>query len=395
MTDKASYYKLFSAYLLALLGTGVAVVALSLLAYELAGEADAPAVIGAALSIKTLAYVLGAPLAAALTARAARRPLMIGLDLLRAGALLALPFASEIWQLYALIALFSLASAAFTPAYQASVPLLLPEPGDYAQSLARSRIAQEVEGAISPLVAAALLIALSPRGLLIATMAAFLLSALLVARARLPRGAREGAAVGPVAGFRILLSAPALAGLAPLALGVGAATAMITVNTAPLVLGKFGLEGRWAAAALAAFGLGAVIGALMLPRLMAERGERALMLAGGATMAGALALSAGVSLYGSLLALWAVAGFGAAMAQAPAAALIRRAAPADSRQSVYAANLALGALASGAGYAAAGALDVAVSMQVASLVFAGVATVATLVAALVWPAPGTLRAGAA
>jgi hypothetical protein len=47
---------LFAAQMLSLLGTGLATVALGLLAYEIAG-ADAGAVLGTALAIKIVAYV--------------------------------------------------------------------------------------------------------------------------------------------------------------------------------------------------------------------------------------------------------------------------------------------------------------------------------------------------
>lgn len=55
---------LFSAQIIALFGTGLATVALGLLAYELSGP-SAGAVLATALTIKMAMYVLIAPLAAA------------------------------------------------------------------------------------------------------------------------------------------------------------------------------------------------------------------------------------------------------------------------------------------------------------------------------------------
>jgi hypothetical protein len=63
-TDKRAYYHLFFAQALALVSTGIATVALALLAYDLAG-ADAGAVLGTALAIKMAAYLIVAPIAAA------------------------------------------------------------------------------------------------------------------------------------------------------------------------------------------------------------------------------------------------------------------------------------------------------------------------------------------
>ena len=59
-----TYRHLFAAQVLSLLGTGLATVALGLLAFDLAG-ADAGAVLGTALAIKMVAYVGIAPVAGA------------------------------------------------------------------------------------------------------------------------------------------------------------------------------------------------------------------------------------------------------------------------------------------------------------------------------------------
>ena len=58
------YRRLFSAQIIALFGTGLATVALGLLAYDLAGP-DAGVVLGTALTIKMVLYVVIAPVAAA------------------------------------------------------------------------------------------------------------------------------------------------------------------------------------------------------------------------------------------------------------------------------------------------------------------------------------------
>jgi MFS family permease len=387
--DKRSYYRLFSGYVLALLGTGVATVALALLAYDLAAG-DAAAVIGTALALKMAAYVVGAPLAAAALSGLPRRPLMVGLDLVRAAAILLLPFVTAVWQLYALVFAFTLAAAAFTPAYQASVPALLTDPRAYATSLARSRIAGEVEGAVSPMLAAGLLAVLSLRDVFLAAMAAFLVSALLVATARLP--AQEAPEEGPLrrlaAGFAALFGLPALRGLVPLGLAAAAAGAMVLVNTVPLVRGTLGLSREAAAAALAVFGLGAVAGAVWMAQLLARLPERAVMLAGGGLMAGALALGTKADHYPTLLALWFVIGLGTALAQGPAAALIRRVCDPADHQTVYAAQFAVGAASAGLGYAAAGWLGSTLTPTATFAVLAAVAAAGTALAAALWPGTG-------
>ena len=56
-----TYRRLFAAQVVALLGTGLSTVALSLLAYQIAGG-DAGAVLGTALALKMVAYVAVAPI---------------------------------------------------------------------------------------------------------------------------------------------------------------------------------------------------------------------------------------------------------------------------------------------------------------------------------------------
>jgi MFS family permease len=124
--NKRVYYHLYAAQALALVSTGIATVALALLAYQLAGG-DAGAVLGTALAIKMATYVVITPVAAAFVERLPRRTLMVCLDLARAAVVLTLPFVTRIWEIYVLIFAFQAASAPFTPTYQATVPDLLPD----------------------------------------------------------------------------------------------------------------------------------------------------------------------------------------------------------------------------------------------------------------------------
>ena len=77
------YNLLFTAFALALLGTGIAVVGIVLLAFDLASE-DAGAVLGTALAIKTGTYVVVAPIAAVLTGTVPKGRLMLMLVLVGA-----------------------------------------------------------------------------------------------------------------------------------------------------------------------------------------------------------------------------------------------------------------------------------------------------------------------
>ena len=125
-----TYRHLLLAQIIALVGTGLATIALGLLAYDIAGG-DAGVVLGTALAIKMAAYIGIAPIAGAFADRLPRRALLVTLDLIRAAVAICLPFVSEIWQIYLLIFVLQSASAAFTPTFQATIPDVLPDERDY------------------------------------------------------------------------------------------------------------------------------------------------------------------------------------------------------------------------------------------------------------------------
>lgn len=381
------YARLFTAYALALVATGVAVVGLALLAFDLAGE-DGGMILATALTIKGAIYVVVPPVAAALTGRVAKKPLLIALDLVRAAALLWLPFATAAWQVYAAVLAFTIASAAFTPTYQTLVPHLLPDPDDYARALAKSRIATELENGISPAVAAGLLLFLSGRGLFVAVLAAFLVSAACIWTTRLPNlpPAPAGFALRRMTLGLRLLAQPALRGLIPVHLAASAGVAMAMVNTVVLVQGNLGLDPRASTAAFAVFGLGSVAGALAVPGLLPLVGERRTMIAGCALVSLALLAGAALGSWAGLLVIWALLGLGAALALTSAPMMLRRKTPSRRHVSAYAAMFALANAALLVAYPVAGWVGAEdVTHRLGFLALAALAGGATLAAAAMLP----------
>jgi MFS family permease len=335
---------LLAAQLSALFGTGLATVALGLLAHQLAGAA-AGAVLGTALAIKMLAYVALAPAAAAAAARLPRRALLVGLDLARALVVLGLPFVTAVWQVYLLVALLQAAAAAHTPAFQATLPDVLPAERDYTRALSLSQLAADVETLLSPLLAAAVLTVASFDVLFVGTAAGLAVSALLVATAGLPERppapAGEGAWAAATKGIRIMIRTPRLRGALALELAVAAAGAMVLVNSVVIVRVEFGLADRDVALALAGFGGGSMLAALLTPALVEARGERPVMLGGGAAMVAGLAAAAAAAGLAQLTAVWAVIGFGFGLTQTPIGRLLVRSAQPEDRPAVFAAQFAL------------------------------------------------------
>lgn len=386
IADRRAYYHLFAAQVLALLGTGIATVALALLSYELAG-ADAGAVFGTALAIKTAAYVVIAPLASAVTVRLPRRMVLVAADLVRAVVALAMPFVTAVWQIHVLIFVFQASSAVFTPVFQATIPEVLPEEREYAGALARARLAYELEGAISPMLAAGLLMVMEGPTLFVCTSAAFLVSAGLILRVSLPppAAARAGDALARVRrGFAIFATTPRLRGLMLLTLAAALGTAMVVVNTVVLVDERLGKHDRATAIGLATYGVGSVAGTLAMPRLLARLSPRTLMLGGAALVAGALLAGASVSGVRPLQPLWLAIGLGTSLALAPYGILIRRSAQPEEKPPLYAAHAAIGHLWLLLAYPVAGQLGAGAGMTATFALLGAAAALAAVAAALVW-----------
>ena len=174
-----TYAQLFSAQIIALMGTGLLTVALGLLAFDIAGAA-AGRVLGIALTIKMIAYVGISPITTAWTANLSPKQVLITADLVRAGIAVMLPVITEAWQIYVLIFILQSASATFTPTFQAVIPVVLPDEDDYTNALSLSRFAYDLEALLSPMLAAALLTVMNYHNLFLGTVIGFLASALLV-----------------------------------------------------------------------------------------------------------------------------------------------------------------------------------------------------------------------
>lgn len=386
-SDKRSYYRLFFGYVIALFATGVATVALALLAFDLAGD-DSGAVLGTALSIKMFAYVIAAPIAAALTGRMPRKRLLIVLDLIRAVSLFALPFVASVWQVYGLVFVFALASATFTLVYLTVVPYLLGSFEDYSLSLARSRIATELDGAASPLLAAGLLVVMGAAGIFVLSTVAFLISAALVRSAQLPQHKAEhpqGVWAHVLRGPKLFLAMPQFRGVIALDVAVALGTAFVMVNTVVLVQGMWDMERDASAIAFFAFGLGSILGAVAMPRILFRVQDRTVMLAGSTLLTAGLLAGALMQSFAGLIGLWLLIGLGAALALTPTSYLIRRLAPPQDLQTLFAAQLSIANASLLVAYSAAGWIGAVYGIDAAFILLGLGAALATLAAARLWP----------
>jgi H+ antiporter protein len=387
-----TYRHLFLAQVVALLGTGLATVALGLLAYDLAGD-GAAMVLGTVFTIKMVAYVGIAPVAGAFADRVNRRVLLVALDVIRAGAALCLPFVTEVWQVYVLIFLLQSASAAFTPTFQATIPDVLPEEARYTRALSLSRLAYDLENIVSPTLAALLLAVMSYNTLFLGTVAGFAASALLVVSVLLPNpkpSEPRGIHDRTTRGIRIYLATPRLRGLLALNLAAASAGAMVLVNTVVLVRGSLGLPESALAWTMFAFGSGSMLAALILPRILDRISDRPVMLAGAVLMvATLLGLAASVSLSGLvwplLLGAWLLVGLGYSAVLTPSGRLLRRSSQPEDRPAVFAAQFALSHACWLVTYPLSGWLLTRFGAVAALVVLAGLAALGAAIALRIWP----------
>jgi MFS family permease len=119
---------LWAGMAVSLLGDGIFLIAVAWETYTLWNAPAALSVVGIGMTVPTVLFLL---VGGVLSDRHDRRRLMVGADVLRAVAvavLAALVFAGalRLWELVALVALYGVGTAFFTPAFEAIVPDLLP-----------------------------------------------------------------------------------------------------------------------------------------------------------------------------------------------------------------------------------------------------------------------------
>lgn len=389
------FRRLFAAQIVALLGTGMLTVALSLLAYDLAGD-RAGQVLGIAFAIKMVAYVGVSPLAAALLANLSRKWVLIGSDILRSALAVFLPFVDTVWQIYLLIFLLQAASASFTPVFQAMIADLLRDEAEYTSSLSLSRAAYDLESLLSPLVAALFLSVVAYSGLFVFTIFGFAISALLILSVALPSAGKDNTRRSFMArlsrGGWIYLSTPRLRGLLSVTAGAAALGAFVIVNTVLCVRQMFNGDAQDVTFALAAFGGGSLLAAIVLPRVLQRISERSVM-TGAAMLVGLLASVTGYLTWQELslswtlfLSLWALIGMGYSAILTPGGRLLRQSSGDQDRAALFAAQFALSHACWLAAYPLAGFLGEAVGLMPTLMVLGGTAVATGILARVWWPA---------
>jgi MFS transporter, NRE family, putaive nickel resistance protein len=267
-----NYVFLFASQIVSLLGSGVTTVALAIFAYQLTGGESATAIIGNALFLRILAFLLFSQFAGVLADRVNRKKILIVSDVVRFGLLALFPFITEVWQIYALIFAINAVTAFFTPTFEASLPEVVGEV-DYVKALSFSRVAVDIEAFAAPALAGLLVAAFSVKWVFWFDACTYLVSAALVLMVTIPQSKTNidpirlrGLMSDLTLGTRILLREPSLR--QALLLSFAEATAGAAAIVATVVYVNDVLRGGDTSFAIvmAILGLGSSIAAMILGR---------------------------------------------------------------------------------------------------------------------------------
>ena len=349
--SEKSFRNLFFAQNFSLLGSGLATIAISLLAFDLTGR-NAALILSGLFTIKMFVYVIFSPFAGAIADKFDTKKYLIIQDVIRAIAAFGLIFVSEIWHLYIIILLIYLSTAAFTPIYQSAIPKIFKDETDYTKALSLFRIAQDMENILSYALATLLLLFLNYNLLFVGTFIGYFVSALLISAIIFPflsktSGEKENNfSINLTLGIKRYLSISELRGLMFLNLAVSAGGSMILVNTIILVRSSLELSEIAFSITMLVFGAGCIFAAIIIPYLSKEMTASRIMLAGSNLLSVVfVALAFWLILFDFiwfvLLLAWFISGFGYTLLLTPMGRVIRKVSSVDEFSQVYSAQFSL------------------------------------------------------
>ena len=263
---------LWTGLTISIVGDGIYMVALPFLVYEISNLPTALAAVGAAWTIPQVGFLL---LAGVVTDRFERRRVLIASDLVRALAIgtagaLALADALELWHLFGLVAIFGAGEAFFMPAFGAIVPEVVP-----ANLLVEANSLDQFVRPIGmrlagPVIGGLVVATAGPGEAFIVNAATFVFSALMVAAMKQRTRAQvtsSGTSVGIELreGFRFIRSKPWLwGGLLATALGQFAFYGPWIVLVPFVIRNSLGGDASNYGWVLAAGGVGAILVSIVM-----------------------------------------------------------------------------------------------------------------------------------
>lgn len=336
------FARLYAAQTVSQVGDALTWVGLALLAYQLTGGKDAAVVLGAALTLRVLAFVVFSPLAGVIADRINRKWLLIGCDFGRMLIIGLLPFVHAVWQVYVLMFLVNALTAFFTPTNQATVPLVVGQ-DDSGPAFALSSATTELINIVGPGLAGVVAALLGGRNLFFVDAASFLLSGLLILtlpalraeQGEVQRSTWQGVRDGTA---RLWRDAPIRFALL-LELVAAVTGALILVNTVSRIQGELRLGESAYGWVMAAYGLGATLASLVVG-LVGKRWPRTRFILLGALITSVAVLPGNVAPLPLILMLWVLAGLGQNWVNLPAETLLAERTEEAAQGRVYGAHFA-------------------------------------------------------
>jgi MFS transporter, DHA3 family, macrolide efflux protein len=259
--------------LVSLLGTNMSRFALTIWAWELTGQATALALVAV---FSFAPAVLVSPIAGAMVDRLPRKLMMMLSDAAAGLAslvifLLYLSGNLEIWHLYVAGAFTGIFESFQFPAFSAAISTMVPKE-QYGRANGLLSLAESVSAIAAPVLAGLLLALMGIGGILVIDVVTCLFAIAVLAFITIPQPKRTTAPEAETSnfwseityGFRYILSRPSLLGLQMTFLGSNflGGIGLILVN--PMVLARSNNNELALAAVQTAFGIGGVVGGLLL-----------------------------------------------------------------------------------------------------------------------------------
>ena len=340
-----AFRTLFTAQIIALIGTGLTTIGLALLAFELAGN-EASIVLGIALAIKMMAYVFISPAITGLIQHNHQKQWLILFDLLRAIFVMLLFFVSSIWQIYVLIFFLQAFSAGFTPIYQSVISDILKEDRLFIKGASLSRVAYNLENILSPTFAILLLTFINYSSFFITNTICFFLSAGLILITSFPQVNAKKMDISPlwqkaISGIVLFLKNRNLLAILSLNMGIAVSGAMILVNSVTIIQGFFGLSENKLAIAMLCYGIGAMLSAIVIFIKSGDSNYKQIMLM-GAFLTSLISLSSiFIQSYEALLLSWSCFGFLSSFILVPIGQILREETNVNDRTAIFGAQFSL------------------------------------------------------
>jgi MFS transporter, NRE family, putaive nickel resistance protein len=355
------FARLYSAQAISLLGDAFTWMGIALLAFEFGGK-ESSKILAISLTLRVSAFILFGSYAGVIADRINRKTIMLVTNLCRMAIVLSFVFISQVWQLYILIFILNVFNAFFTPAFKACIPQLIVDRDNFAKAISLSNATWQLLGILGPGLAGAMAVVWGTRQIFIFDAFSFVISSFLVFF--IPITTLKSDTIKPSAsliniwkgisgGTKLLFSVKPIRFSLLIELSAAIAGAQIIVNTVGHIKGDLLFSDREYGWTMAAFGIGATIGAFTAASADRSKNKVMILTVGALLLACAVSAASFVPL-GPFILLWIIAGIGQNFACMPSQILIAENFNREQQGTIYGSHFAWTHLWWACGYIIAG-----------------------------------------